>query len=495
MRKKVDTLVVGAGAGGLAMSLFLARTGRKILLIEKSTQVGGALASFHRAGFDFDAGFHFTGALHSNGIFDQILRMLNLRDKIKPIFMNPNAANIFNFTDSDKIIEFPFGIDNIKSKLKEYFPTESIAIDKYFQTVESICSNTPTMSVETMHITPMPLKEDYITLKEFLDRLTDNKTLKEVLSAFVMCHGTPPSEISMADNARLSFGFYESICTIDGGGSSLVNAFLEELQKFDVEILTSDEIVKICDIKDKKARQFLLKSGYEVNANECVFTISPKAVSDILPESYFPPAFFNRMESFDYTPGFFTIFAELDSSIVPKNVDSIVSLYPETDIDSLSRPSRGNKPGALAILHSKLDEKNILTAFEPIYWELLKHWDNSALGKRPKEYNDWKDKKTAQMLERIYEYYSDYRGNINVVTAATPLTYRDYLNHTQGAAYGIRQKIDQYNLIGQLRLKNIFCAGQSAILPGVLGTIMASLLVARNIIGIEQFKKYLRPPQ
>ena len=144
------------------------------------------------------------------------------------------------------------------------------------------------------------------------------------------------------------------------------------------------------------------------------------------------------------------------------------------------------------MLHSHSGKTNVLTAFEPIYWELLSKWGNSVLHHRPAEYYEWKKQKTHQILERIYEYCPAYRDNLDIVTASTPLTYRDYLNHTQGAAYGIRQKLEQYNLIGQLRLKNIYCAGQSAILPGVLGTIMASLLVARNIIGLEQFKKLMK---
>jgi phytoene dehydrogenase-like protein len=253
--------------------------------------------------------------------------------------------------------------------------------------------------------------------------------------------------------------------------------------------LTSDEIIKLEEIKDKNVGRFILKSGGEVAADECIFTVSPGVVAELLPEEYFPPAFFKRIRSFDYTPGFFTVFGELDQSVKPENNDSIVSLYPETDIDALARPGRGDKPGALAILHSVSNSRQVLTAFEPVYWEVLSKWGNSSIQNRSDDYYRWKDAKTQQMMSRIYHYYPQYRNKISIITAGTPLTYRDYLNHTQGAAYGIRQKIEQYNLIGQLRLRNLYCAGQSAILPGVLGTIMASMLVARNIIGIDMFKK------
>jgi phytoene dehydrogenase-like protein len=491
MVKKVDSLVVGSGAGGLAMALFLAQTGKKILLLEKSPQIGGALASFSKDGYSLDAGFHFTGALQDNEIFDNILKILNIRDKIEPIFLNKDRANIFNFSDTGKSIEFPFGIERIKKRLKDYFPGQSGVIDTYFNKVKSISQQTPTMNIDTMHQIPQPLKEDYITLKDYLDNLTDHKLLKEVLSAFIMCHGTPPEEVSLANNARLAYGFYESICSIKNGGASLVDAFLSELSLYDVEIIKSEEIIAMEDIKDKKVGRFILKSGIEVEAKTCIMTIPPYSILKLLPKKYFPPAFFNRIESFEYTSGFFTVFAKLEAGVPTVNEQSIISLYPKTDINALSLPN-WEGPGALAILHSKSKETNIVTAFEPIYWNKLKQWSNSSLGIRPKTYKDWKLKKTEEIIERIENCTPSYAGKLKTITSATPLTYRDYLNHHQGAAYGIRQKIEQYNLIGQLRLRNIYCAGQSAILPGVLGTIMASLLVARNIIGNDAFKKNLK---
>jgi len=47
------------------------------------------------------------------------------------------------------------------------------------------------------------------------------------------------------------------------------------------------------------------------------------------------------------------------------------------------------------------------------------------------------------------------------------------------------------NLMGRSRLRNVYFAGQSAVLPGVLGTIAASLLVAKNIFGDAEFADFV----
>ena len=49
----------------------------------------------------------------------------------------------------------------------------------------------------------------------------------------------------------------------------------------------------------------------------------------------------------------------------------------------------------------------------------------------------------------------------------------------------------QFNLIGKLPLHNLFAAGQSALLPGVIGAMMSSLIVGRAVMGKEQYGKLL----
>ena len=61
--------------------------------------------------------------------------------------------------------------------------------------------------------------------------------------------------------------------------------------------------------------------------------------------------------------------------------------------------------------------------------------------------------------------------DMRVIDSASSLTYRDYLHNPDGSAYGIRQKIGQFNLVGRLPLSNLYAAGQSALLPGVMGAM------------------------
>ena len=487
---KYDSIVVGAGAGGLTMALILARTGRKVLILEKSTKPGGALGSFDFSGYRLDAGFHFTGALQDGGLFDQLLKALDIRKMVNPIFLSPDSANIFRFAESNVDISFPYGMNRMRESLARQFPNERLAVERYFDDIDSVCANTPALDLQSVFSQTPTLQEDSITLADYLEKLTSNRLLRETLSALIMCHGSAPSEISMADNSRLCAGFYESVATLEGGGASLVNALLKQLRKFDVEIRCGVEIMKLAGIARKKVGKFVLNTGETLSADACVFTINPKSIVDLLPRDAFPPAFFKRIESFESTPGFFTLFAKLDGNVEPVNSRSITSEYPVDDINALALPG-WKGPGALALMHSKSNGATILTAFEPIYWNRVASWAASNRESRPEAYLKWKRNKEREVLQRIFRIFPSYKDHLEVLTSATPLTYKDYINHHDGAAYGIKSKIGEYKLAGQLRLRNLFVAGQSAILPGVLGTMMASLLIAKTMVGENQIKKII----
>ena len=59
--KKYDDIVVGSGISGMTLALLLGLNGHSVLLLEKSSHIGGSMARFYREKIPFDTGFHFTG--------------------------------------------------------------------------------------------------------------------------------------------------------------------------------------------------------------------------------------------------------------------------------------------------------------------------------------------------------------------------------------------------------------------------------------------------
>lgn len=493
--KKYNSIVVGSGISGLTASLILAMNGHKVLLLEKAPRIGGSLSRFYRNGVPFDTGFHFTGGLHKGGVLYEMLSVLGVRDLIQPVFLSEDRANLLYFESENRRYEIPYGVEKIKKRLKDYFPNEAAAIDVYFDKVRYVCDQTPTMNLLKLTANHNYIDEDFIALEEVLNGITQNLILKDLLSCFAMCYGVQPKEVSFANHSRMCLGLYQSIARIRDGGAALINAFKTRFKEFDVDICCGKYITELADIRNDKAGRFILNTGEEVTADHCIFTIHPKEILNILPGEYLSRAFVNRVSSFESSAGFFSVFLTLDPGCEDPLFDkTIVTLLPGSDINRLLDPAhKGDSALALmkSIEYAGGKTHKVISTFEPSCPEDFTVWKDSSTGMRPQAYYDYKKKKVEKTVERILKVFPQYKGRLKVIDSASMLTFRDYLNSPDGTAYGIKQKVGQYNLVGKLPLRNLYAAGQSSLLPGIVGAMMSSFIVARSIIKEGQYNRFL----
>ena len=83
------------------------------------------------------------------------------------------------------------------------------------------------------------------------------------------------------------------------------------------------------------------------------------------------------------------------------------------------------------------------------------------------------------------------KGKLRVVASGSPWTCLDYDPPT-GSAYGARCICGQARICGQLPVSNFFAAGQSALVPGVMGTMLASFSVFRQVLGEDIYTDLIR---
>lgn len=74
-RRDVDVVVVGGGLAGLASAAYLARAGRSVVVLERSSQLGGRAITQQQNGFSFNLGPH---ALYRQGAAAKVLRELGV---------------------------------------------------------------------------------------------------------------------------------------------------------------------------------------------------------------------------------------------------------------------------------------------------------------------------------------------------------------------------------------------------------------------------------
>lgn len=488
-----DNIVVGSGISGLTMTLLLAMSGRQVLLLEKGPRLGGSLSRFRKDGVCFETGFHFTGGFHEQGILSEILELLGIRAAFQPTFVTAPAGNQFHFEAQGRCFEHPVGIDNIKRRFKEYFPAEAGAIDAYFARVKSVCDRTPSLNLRDNNFAPPTLDEDYVSLDAVLKELTAEPLLRGLLSGYAMCYGARPDEISFANHARMAYVFYQSLAFVKDGGDAFIDAFREKFRAFDIEVRCGTHIEALADIRDHQAHRFVLSDGTEVTADACVLTIHPAEILKLLPEQQRSRAFAARVNSFEPSAGFFALFAALKPGCAdPYPEAAITSLFPDADVNCLLDP---NYPGTPALVIIKppvpAGERSGICILEPSFTNRVDSWADSRLGHRPEDYRHYKAERVAAIREHIFGTLPAYRDSLEVLDAGSMLTFRDYLHSPDGSAYGVKQKLQQFNVVGKLPVHNLFAAGQSALLPGIIGAMMSSLVVGRAVLGKDTYGRFL----
>ncbi|MDO8942173.1 MAG: hypothetical protein Q7U75_03270, partial [Desulfobacterales bacterium] len=108
---------------------------------------------------------------------------------------------------------------------------------------------------------------------------------------------------------------------------------------------------------------------------------------------------------------------------------------------------------------------------------------------RGPDYGREKIRRADILLEKAGEIFGNLTG-AKLLDAYTPLSLRDWVGAPEGSPYGILRSAQQLPAAASLHRRmmgGLFFAGQNALAPGVLGTVLGSFDAVRQMIGAERF--------
>ena len=129
---------------------------------------------------------------------------------------------------------------------------------------------------------------------------------------------------------------------------------------------------------------------------------------------------------------------------------------------------------------------SIITSDKALNW---RGWENTKSGKRGTGYIMQKEKKAKELFDVAAPLLGD-TSDAKLLDSYTSLTIRDWVASPDGSVYGILRSKDQLVKAASLSrtsVKGLYLAGQSVLAPGILGTVLGSLVTARDIAGAEVF--------
>jgi phytoene dehydrogenase-like protein len=256
---KYDIVVIGAGISGLVCGCYLAKSGMKVLIVEKNSKAGGYCTSVSVNGVQYNLGIVSMGNYSDKSRFKSIFEELGVSDKLKIRRINP--ANEVYMPDF-KIV---FGQEEgfIADQLQSAFPRLSKKINSFFDYIL-------TSSVLRFYV---DLKNK--TYSDLLDEYFDDEKLIATLCFFLSALGLSSKEASALSAVLL---FREFIMNgdnfliddfVDKIPSSLTDVFL----KYGGDIILGSEVNAI-SVVDNNVKGVLVDNAF-ISADSVVSSCDP----------------------------------------------------------------------------------------------------------------------------------------------------------------------------------------------------------------------------
>ncbi|NLK82489.1 MAG: NAD(P)-binding protein [Lentisphaerae bacterium] len=483
------TVVAGAGSGGMTMALLLAMTGRSVVMIDIQPQIGGYMRRFSRDGIYFDTGFHFTGGFEN--ILTQMLQVMNIDDVVREA---PFRSKLYLAESSRHLFLPETGVDDLAEYLAQEYPSDRDGIMRYYECEKAVIANTPMFDLRDDNFQEKLQLSNYdtTTLAELFSELKVSRETATALGSAALCHGTPPCESSVTHHCRVSYGLGNHISRTERGGDSFIDAFHREAQKYGIRILTDTRIAKLDKLDSSgNCSRVLLSNGEHIETDEVYFSFHPYSILELMPEETLTTSFLRRVHRMEDSCSFFSIFGVLDNDL-PFGAE-LTSYLSVNNLDDILLPGRPGT-GTGIVLADEPDVngnmRKTLTAFRTMYADDTLKWKKLSSRKNNREYQEFKERTTESVIAEVYRAYPEFKGKFKLSATSSPLTCKDYDPPT-GCAYGVRRKIGLSRLFGKLPVPNCYALGHSALVPGVLGTMMASFLLFRQNIGEKCYRRLI----
>ena len=465
LKSKYDVIVLGAGIAGLICGTFLAKQGKKVLIIEQHSIPGGYCTSFKRKGFIFDAAVHHIGGCGKWSVVGRCLKELDIDIN----FLQLDPMDSIHFPSFS--IDVPAEIDDYVDLLKERFPSEREQLSLFFK--EFIRLYRATFSTERHE---MLIKYQNLTYKEMLDNFFTDEQLKMTLSAQWGYIGSPPHEVSAIGMCQMLVNYLKDGAYFPVGGTqNFADTITQKFIDYGGHIMLSSSAEKMLT-EDSIIKGVTTQKGEKISADTFVSNIDPKQTFFcLLDKNTVDDSFLSMIENMKESVSFFLLYLGLDDKIDLKGLKR--GFYHTSNNLSFS----GNDWFYISVpteVDSSLapDNKQIISV-------VVSSRDNYD------DIDDWatyKDKMKEHTINYLENFVPDIQGHIEVIDAATPKTLHRYTLNSKGAAYGWAVTVDQ---TGPNRLphttpfKNLFLAGHwTNPGPGICAVVSSGWRVANMIL-------------
>lgn len=487
-----DVVIIGTGIGGLTAGAFLAKSGVKVLLLEKGAQPGGYVVSFRRKGFTFDATGVFVGGCEPGGEFDSLLREIDVKLEFVKV------DSIRNIYAGFEIALRRGGFSHYIERLKAMFPEEKRGIERYDRIISRIGAEVKALSdIKWYEKALFPLlfrnlvRFSGTTHEAILDGFFKGHEIKMALSSLPVT--VPPSRLSFLFVATFLDKVVSQGAYYPKGGMGVISkALANSIERRGGSIRYQTEAVKILT-QGNRVKGVVTHEGEVIETSTAISNISlPQTFQRLLSEGP-PSSLTRRLHRLEYSLSNFIVYlgvradAELDSLPFFTYLRSISDL--EEEYMMLRKGEIPENPTVIMVVPSLIDP-----SLAPEGAHAVKLLSIAPYGYR----NGWNrtDRQSYQaikeeMAQRLIAHVESrvvpgLTGKILFQEAATPVTLERYTGNEQGAMYGLATTPEQFGRHrphNRTSIKGLYLAGHyTRPAHGIIGAAISGSFTAQMIL-------------
>jgi all-trans-retinol 13,14-reductase len=495
-----DAIVIGSGIGGLTAAAALAKRGRRVLVLERHSQLGGMTQTFRRREYTFAPAVHYIGgagdAPGPDNQFGRILRWLTdgqLR-----------FASIGSPYDVVRFPGFEFPIETTReayiARLKALFPDESAAIERYFaacadaqRAVHALFAGRglpAPLGLVVRWLNAARVRRALQTTTADAVRAIRDRRLAALLSARWGDYGLPPERSPLAMHALVMGSYFADAYYPVGGPAQFAKTLGATVRAAGGELRTD---AAVSEIRVERGRV----AGVRLASGESM--ASPVVISDMgahntvaaLPAEV-APEWRKALAALKPGVSYISLYIGFKGDIRACGATAAnVWVYESEDVGRVwERPADEDAPGIFVTFPSLKDPSHAdpqhhtaeVDAF--CRWEPFAQWAQSEPGRRPEEYEATKAWIAESLLGQFKRHFPRLAPLVDFHELSTPLSQASYVGAERGAAYGLEMTAERLRsraLGVRTPVRGLLLAGQDALSLGIPGAFMGGFMAAAAV--------------
>ncbi len=517
IRGTYDAIVIGSGMGGLTVAAVLAKHGgKRVLVLERHYTAGGYTHSFTRPGYEWDVGVHYIGQVGEHQqlrpvydyLTDKRLEWAPMPDVYDRVFLGERAY------------DYRTGWRRFASKMKEYFPGERHAIDRYLAAVRS-CNSVGTpfwadraLPLGVSRVIGPALRMPFLrwagrTTADVMRDITRNRELTAVLTAQLGDYGLTPSQSSFAIHAAVAAHYLAGAYFPVGGAGAIARSIAPTIERAGGAIYVSAEVERIL-VEGGRAVGVRMADGRELRAPIVISDAgAANTYGKLLPQAEVPASIREDLRRIGASLGYLCLYIGAKHTDEELGIEGTnLWIYPDADHDGNFARFAADPEAPLPLVYvsfpsakdpsfrERYPGRSTIDAIVPARYEWFEKWEGTRWMKRGADYDALKERFTKRILDAVFTKVPKLRGKIDVCELSTPVTTHHFAGHPRGELYGLDHTPARYRtpIHTRTHLSGLFITGQDLVSCGVSGAMLGGVLTATAILGARTFPAVMRPP-